>query len=170
MFFNRRKNDDLSEKLVKLVVPIAIQQFMLALVSATDAVMLGFVDQTSLSAASLAGQIQFVLNLFTAGSGIMISQYWGKKDIKAIEKVMPVALYANLLSGGIFTILAFLIPEGLIRIFTNEPELIASGTLYIRAVALSYVLCAVSQVYLILLKNTGRAAQSSVISSSAVAI
>ena len=32
MFFNRRKNDDLSEKLVKLVVPIAIQQFMLALV------------------------------------------------------------------------------------------------------------------------------------------
>ena len=146
MFFNRRKNDDLSEKLVKLVVPIAIQQFMLALVSATDAVMLGFVDQTSLSAASLAGQIQFVLNLFiagiTAGSGIMISQYWGKKDIKAIEKVMPVALYANLLSGGIFTILAFLIP----------------------------VLCAVSQVYLILLKNTGRAAQSSVISSSAVAV
>ena len=163
MFFNRRKNDDLSEKLVKLVVPIAIQQFMLALVSATDAVMLGFVDQTSLSAASLAGQIQFVLNLFiagiTAGSGIMISQYWGKKDINA-----------NLLSGGIFTILAFLIPEGLIRIFTNEPELIASGTLYIRAVALSYVLCAVSQVYLILLKNTGRAAQSSVISSSAVAV
>ena len=174
MFFSRRKNDDLSEKLVKLVVPIAIQQFMLALVSATDAVMLGFVDQTSLSAASLAGQIQFVLNLFiagiTAGSGIMISQYWGKKDIKAIEKVMPVALYANLLSGGIFTILALLIPEGLIRIFTNEPELIASGTLYIRAVALSYVLCAVSQVYLILLKNTGRAAQSSVISSSAVAV
>ena len=65
MFFSRRKNDDLSEKLVKLVVPIAIQQFMLALVSATDAVMLGFVDQTSLSAASLAGQIQFVLNLFS---------------------------------------------------------------------------------------------------------
>lgn len=81
--FSRRKNDDLSEKLVKLVVPIAIQQFMLALVSATDAVMLGFVDQTSLSAASLAGQIQFVLNLFiagiTAGSGIMISQYWERR-------------------------------------------------------------------------------------------
>ena len=29
MFFRRRKNDDLSEKMVKLVVPIAIQQFML---------------------------------------------------------------------------------------------------------------------------------------------
>ena len=57
MFFNNRQNKDLSEKLVKLVVPIAIQQFMLALVSATDAMMLGFVDQASLSAVSLAGQI-----------------------------------------------------------------------------------------------------------------
>lgn len=57
MFFNDRQNKDLSEKLVKLVVPIAIQQFMLALVSATDAMMLGFVDQESLSAVSLAGQI-----------------------------------------------------------------------------------------------------------------
>ena len=63
MFFNNRQNKDLSEKLVKLVVPIAIQQFMLALVSATDAMMLGFVDQASLSAVSLAGQIQFILNV-----------------------------------------------------------------------------------------------------------
>ena len=55
--FNNRQNKDLSEKLVKLVVPIAIQQFMLALVSDTDAMMLGFVDQASLSAVSLAGQI-----------------------------------------------------------------------------------------------------------------
>jgi Na+-driven multidrug efflux pump len=44
MFFNNRQNKDLSEKLVELVIPIAIQQFMLALVSATDAMMLGFVD------------------------------------------------------------------------------------------------------------------------------
>ena len=174
MFFNDRQNKDLSEKLVKLVVPIAIQQFMLALVSATDAMMLGFVDQASLSAVSLAGQIQFILNLFiagiTAGSGIMVSQYWGKQDVKSIEKIMPVALFANLLSGSIFTILALAIPERLIRIFTNEQELITNGTLYIRAVALSYVLCAISQVYLILLKNTGRAAVSSVIGSSAVIV
>ena len=174
MFFNNRQNKDLSEKLVKLVVPIAIQQFMLALVSATDAMMLGFVDQASLSAVSLAGQIQFILNLFiagiTAGSGIMISQYWGKQDVKSIEKIMPVALFANLLSGSIFTILALAIPERLIRIFTNEQELITNGTLYIRAVALSYVLCSISQVYLILLKNTGRAAVSSVIGSSAVIV
>lgn len=171
---SKTKDNELAQQMLHLVVPIAIQQFMLALVSATDALMLGFVDQTSLSAVSLAGQVQFVLNLFVAGiaagCGIMIAQYWGKRDTASIEKVMPVALYTNLLSSGIFTVLALMIPGGLMRIFTNDPLLIANGTSYLRAVALSYVFCGISQIYLILLKNTGHAALSSKISSSAVII
>lgn len=174
MILSKTKDNELAQQMLHLVVPIAIQQFMLALVSATDALMLGFVDQTSLSAVSLAGQVQFVLNLFVAGiaagCGIMIAQYWGKRDTASIEKVMPVALYTNLLSGGIFTVLALIIPGGLMRIFTNDPLLIANGASYLRAVALSYVFCGISQIYLILLKNTGHAALSSKISSSAVII
>lgn len=171
---SKTKDNELAQQMLHLVVPIAIQQFMLALVSATDALMLGFVDQTSLSAVSLAGQVQFVLNLFVAGiaagCGIMIAQYWGKRDTASIEKVMPVALYTNLLSGGIFTVLALMIPGGLMHIFTNDPLLISNGASYLRAVALSYVFCGISQIYLILLKNTGHATLSSKISSSAVII
>ena len=174
MILSKTKDNALAQQMLHLVVPIAIQQFMLALVSATDALMLGFVDQTSLSAVSLAGQVQFVLNLLgagiAAGCGIMIAQYWGKRDTASIEKVMPVALYTNLLSGGIFTVLALMIPGGLMRIFTNDPLLIANGASYLCAVALSYVFCGISQIYLILLKNTGHAALSSKISSSAVII
>ncbi len=51
------------QKLFSLVIPIAFQQFMLAAVSASDAIMLGFVDQNSLSAVSLASQVTFVFNL-----------------------------------------------------------------------------------------------------------
>ncbi len=168
------KDNELAQQMLKLVVPIAIQQFMLALVSATDAIMLGFVNQESLSAVSLAGQIQFILNLFisgiAAGCGIIIAQYWGKKDINSIEKVMPVALYINLIFGGLFTVLALTIPDSLMALFTNDAILIANGASYLRAVALSYVLCGVSQIYLILLKNIGYAALSSKISSTAVII
>lgn len=107
MLQTKIKDNELAQQMLHLVVPIAIQQFMLALVSATDALMLGFVDQASLSAVSLAGQIQFVLNLFiagiAAGCGIIIAQYWGKKDTTSIEKVMPVALYTNLIFGWTFT-------------------------------------------------------------------
>lgn len=171
--FNRYQ-DNLAKELIQLVIPIAIQSFMLALVSATDAFMLGLVDQTSLSAVSLAGQIQFVLNLVVSGIaigfGIMAAQYWGKGDTASIEKVIPVALYVNLIFGGLFTLLALIVPKSLMHIFTNEAALIECGAAYIHAVAFSYILCGVSQVYLILLKNTGRAALSSKISSFAVII
>ena len=48
MILSKTKDNALAQQMLHLVVPIAIQQFMLALVSATDALMLGFVDQTSL--------------------------------------------------------------------------------------------------------------------------
>ena len=50
-------------KILKLALPITAQQFMLALVSACDAFMLGGLNQSSLSAVSLAAQITFVFNL-----------------------------------------------------------------------------------------------------------
>ena len=53
-------------KLLSIVLPIAFSQFMLAAVSASDALMLGSLSQDSLSAVSLATQITFVQNLFLA--------------------------------------------------------------------------------------------------------
>ena len=64
-----RKRDQLHmketfrDKILKLALPIMAQQFMLALVSACDAFMLGGLNQSSLSAVSLASQITFVFNL-----------------------------------------------------------------------------------------------------------
>lgn len=174
MFAKINFRDEFYRKLKILVLPITIQQFMLALVSATDAIMLGAVSQTALSAVSLAGQIQFVLNLFisgiSAGTGIMAAQYWGKKDAASIEEVIPIALRANLIFSGMFTVLAAVAPQLLMKIFTSDAALIESGSDYLRAVSLSYLLCGISQIYLILLKNTGHADASSRISSTAVVL
>ena len=67
------------KKLLMLVMPIAFQQFMLALVSASDAIMLGVLTQDALSAVSLASQITFVENLFlaamTIGLSMLAAQY-----------------------------------------------------------------------------------------------
>lgn len=166
--------DEFYQKLKVLILPITIQQFMLALVSATDAIMLGLVDQTSLSAVSLAGQIQFVLNLFisgiSVGMGIMAAQYWGKNDRKSIEEVVPIALLTNLIFSGAFTVFAIIAPEYLMRIFASDQALVECGAKYLQSVSLSYLLCGISQIYLILLKNTGHAAISSKISSTAVGV
>lgn len=166
------KKDPFYRQLTSLVFPFMVQAFMVALISATDAVMLGLVDQESMSSVSLAGQVHFILELFVtgiaAGTGILSAQYWGKRDADAIERVIPVALRANLLCGAGFTLAAFFAPRLLMLIFTDVPELVVLGAAYLKAVSPSYLLCALSQIYLVVLKNTGAAAESSRISSSCV--
>lgn len=63
------------KKLLSLVLPITFQQFMLAVVSASDALMVGAIGQDLLSAVSLASQITFVYNLFLAAMTIGTSMF-----------------------------------------------------------------------------------------------
>lgn len=56
------------QKLWGLMIPIVLQNLMLALVAVADAFMLGGMNQNYMSAVSLATQIQFIQNMFLAGS------------------------------------------------------------------------------------------------------
>ena len=168
------KKDTFYSELMRLVVPIAVQSFMLALVSVTDAVMLGRLDQQSMASVSQAGNVQFFLSLlvtgFSIGVGIMAAQYWGKGDGKSIEKIAPTGLKIILLLGGAVTLAALVIPTTLMSILTSDQELIPLGAEYLRVVAPSYFLCGITQVYFALLKNTGHTTESSTISSVAVVV
>ena len=159
-------------KLFSLVLPLTLQNLMSAIVSASDAVMLGFLNQDSLSAVSLATQVQFVLNLFfvalTIGTTILAAQYWGKGDIAAVEKTLGIATQFSLLISFVFFTAALGCPSLLMRIFTNEAALIALGIPYLRIVSFSYLLMGFSQIYLCIMKNSGRTLRSTVYSSAAM--
>ena len=162
------------KELTGLVLPIAIQNLMTALVSASDAFMLGFVNQTSLSAVSLATQIQFVHNLFmlalTIGTTTLAAQYWGKGDTDSVEEVLAIVLKISLTVSFVFSAAALLAPEALMKIFTDDMELIQAGIPYLRIVSGSYLFMGFSQVYLCIMKNSGRTAKSTVYGSTAVVI
>ena len=85
-----------SRRLFALVLPIALQNLISALVSSADVVMIAGVSQSALSAVSLAGQVTFVLMLFyfgiSTGAGILTAQYWGKGDLRAIDRVLGIGL------------------------------------------------------------------------------
>lgn len=161
-------------KLFSLVLPIAFQNFMTAAVSASDAIMLGVINQESLSAVSLAGQIQFVLSLFlaalTIGTTILAAQYWGKGDREAVERILAIALRFSLVISLVFFLCASLMPGALMRIFTPEKDLIEKGTEYLRIVGLSYLLTGISQIYLCIMKNSGHTLKSTVIGSFAMVL
>ena len=161
-------------KLWGLVFPIAIQNVMTALVSASDAFMLGFVSQTSLSAVSLATQIQFVHNLFmlalTIGATTLAAQYWGKGDTDSVEEILAIVLKISMAVSVVFFIAAMFFSGFLMRIFTNDIKLIQAGIPYLRIVSVSYLFMGFSQIYLCIMKNSGRTAKSTIYGSVAVVI
>ncbi len=160
---------DFNKKLFSLVIPIALQQLMLAVVSASDAIMLNLISQDKMSAVSLATQITFVENLFlmamTIGLSMLAAQYWGKKDKAAVERIFAYVMKITVAVSFVFFIVALCFPKFLMGLLTNEPILIEGGTEYLRLVAPSYLLTGISQIYLCTLKNSGRAKKASLISS-----
>lgn len=129
--------------LVKIAVPIAIQNLMSFMVNLIDTLMLGRLGENSLSGASLAGQLYFILMLAIAGvsegSNVLNSQYYGKKDIKSIHKVYAIAYRGAFIFGIVATVIALLIPELFMKIYSNEPEVIEEGAKYLRIMAFSYI-------------------------------
>lgn len=136
--------------------------------------MLGMLDQQSLSAILLATQVQFVLSLFfaalTIGTTILADQYWGKDNKEAVEKVLAIALRLSFLISVLFFISALFFPGLLMRIFTNDTELIKLGIPYLRIVSVSYLCMGISQIYLCIMKNSGRTFRSTIYGSTTVVI
>ena len=170
----KEEKKEFYRKLFALVLPLALQNLMTALVSASDALMLGMLDQSSLSSVSLATQVQFVLNLFyaalTIGTTVLAAQYWGKGDREAVERVLAIVLKSSMVISLVFFLAAFFCPHLLMRIFTNDPELIQLGIPYLRIVSWSYLFMGISQIYLCIMKNSGRTMRSTVYGSSAVVL
>ncbi len=161
-------------KLLHLAAPSVLQSLMLASVAAGDALMLGQIAQSSMTAVSLATQIQFVQNMFlmaiTAAGGVLGAQYWGKGDRKTMQKLFHIMLRSAVLLSFLFFAACEGIPSLLMKLFTGDPELIEIGSGYLRIAGWSYLLTGISQSYLAMMKVTDHVAQGAWISSSAVVL
>ena len=143
-----------------LVIPMALQNLINTGVSACDVFMLGKVGETALSASSLARQVQYIMSLFlfglTSGATVLTAQYWGKGDKKTIERILAMGMCMAVAVTAIFTLVSLLMPETLIRIFTNESEVIREGVKYLRIVAFSYIAIGITDVYLYIMRSVER--------------
>ena len=127
----------------RLMLPIVLQNLLSAVVSTADVLMLTHVSQAALSASSLAGQVTFVLTLFyfglSTGASVLAAQYWGNGDAETISRVQGLALRYSCAVSFLFFLVALLMPESLMSIFTQDELLIAYGAGYLRFVSLSYL-------------------------------
>ncbi len=146
--------------IISLTIPIVIQNMFNAAVNSADVLMLNSVGQSAISAVSLATQYPNILaNIFMGlGSGVAMlsAQYWGKQDLKVIEKVQGIGLRFVLIAVFLFAIPSILIPELMMTLYTNDIELIPLGASYLRTAGISYLFWGISEIYLNTLRSIER--------------
>lgn len=145
---------------IKLTIPIVVQNLLSATISSTDVVMLNYVNQSAISAVSLAANYTSILFMFFYGLGtgvtMLASQYNGKGDREAIHLVQGIALRLSVIVSFLFAVAACTIPELMMQVFTADEELIGIGASYLRAVALSYLCWGITEIYMATLRSVER--------------
>lgn len=147
-------------QIYKLLIPLVIQNLLNAAVSSSDVVMLNYVSQSSISAVSLAANYAQVLGSVFYGLGtgatLLCAQYYGKKDFRAIQAVQGIALRFSMAISAVFALAAFTVPQVLMRLFTNDAELISIGAGYLRIMGITYLCWGIIEVYMSVLRSIGR--------------
>ena len=93
---------------------------------------------------------------------MLTAQYWGKKDIDTIEKVLGLGMRAAVAVGLLFFLAAQLIPGQLMKIFTGDADVIREGSA-ILVVIFSYVFMGITQTYLYIMRSVERVVVATVV-------
>lgn len=162
------KDTSFRKKLISLILPMTLQNLVFALVPISDAVMLLFLSPEAMTSVSLSAQVPFVLSLFiysiTAGGSILAAQYWGKGDTESIEKIFGYMFTLSLPIMIVFFSTTMIVPEYVIRIFTDKEVFITGAIPYLRCASFSYVFMTLAMIYETLLKNVGFVKQCTIAS------
>lgn len=134
--------------LTAIGVPVAIQHVITSSLNMVDVVMIGQINEVSITAVGLANQLFFIFSLLifgiNSGGAIFIAQFWGRRDEANIHRSLGVALAISLAGGLIFTVVAVFFPEWFLRLLSRDDEVVRLGVDYLRIVGWSYLATAVS--------------------------
>ena len=143
---------------LRLAVPIALQNLLTCSFSLIDTLMIGRLGDLALSSVGMAGQWSWLMTVFLfgffSGSSVFFAQYWGAGDTRSIRKIAGIMFIHMLGISALFTILALTVPEGIINMFNDSPEVISLGGGYLRIAAWSYIAIGLSSGMAALLRST----------------
>ena len=153
MFSYLRQPPGFYKGVAALAAPIVLQNLITNTLAMADTFMVGRLGGVlPMAAVTLANIPIFVIQLFffgvQSGSAVLISQYWGKQDLRAINRVMGVGAWIVGVVSALFALLLFVAPIPFLSLFGNDPQVVALAAEYGRIVGFSYVFNGFTMVYM----------------------
>ena len=151
-----------NQDLKKLIIPLFLEQLLVALVGIADVFVIGFVGEAAVSGVSLVNAFNMIfINLFTAlasGGAVVISQYIGKKDKEQAGAAASQLLTASVLLSVVISVVVLVANEQLMRLMFGkvEDDVMAACVTYLRISAYSYPAMAIYNAGAALYRSFGK--------------
>ena len=141
----------------QIMVPVALQQAINIGVNMMDTMMLGSFGEAQLSASSLANSFY---NMFTilcmgiiGGCSVLAAQYWGAQNKEKARETFNLAIRLAVFLSLIFAAVTALFPEPIMRLYSNEQDVIDYGVKYLRITTYVYLFHGTAQVTAFLMRS-----------------
>ena len=146
-----RREQGFYRRLMKLSMPIVLQNLITFSLGLIDTFMVSQLGNTEMAAVTAANVPVFLLISIVfgvqSGLGILVSQYWGKQDMKGISRSIGVAAAAGVVVAALLAAVLFLWPVQIMDLLSNNHELSILGAPYLKLIGISYIFNMLSSVY-----------------------
>ncbi len=147
------------KKAAAISIPISMQSLISIGVNMTDTIMIGSLGENALSATALANQFVNIFHIgcmgIAMGASVLTARYWGMKDLRALKKTITIMLRICVLFASLFMAITIISPLFLMRLYTNDNQVINQGVLYLKWMVPCYLLMGLSLTCTIVLRSVG---------------
>ena len=151
MFQALKRDKGFYRYLAALTGPIALQNLITFSLGLIDTFMVSKLGNNEMAAVTAANVPVFLLISIVfgvqSGVGILISQYWGKKDLTNISRAIGVAAGLGVALALLVALVLFLWPVAIMDLLSNKHHLSLLGAPYLRLIGFSYVFNMLSSIY-----------------------
>ena len=148
-----------NQQVLSIAIPVALQNLIVSMLNTLDTMMISSLGDAAIAGVGLANQLFFVFTFIcfgiNTGSSVIISQYWGKRDRRNVQRVNSLALILSIVLASIFTLVGFAFPRQLISLMIQDPAVVEAGATYLGVAIFSYIVTAISFSLASTLRSTG---------------
>lgn len=146
-----RREPGFYKRLMYLSMPIVLQNLITFSLGLIDTFMVSQLGNTEMAAVTAANVPVFLLISIVfgvqSGLGILVSQYWGKQDMRSISRAIGVAAASGVVVAALLAAVLFLWPVQIMDLLSNNHQLSVLGAPYLKLIGISYIFNMVSSVY-----------------------
>ena len=120
------RDKEFYRSIFRISLPAAFSALVSFLVVVADDIMVSHSDGGAIAQAAVS-QINALTAFFTAtltglvsGSSVLISQYWGKKDLERIRHIFSIVFLISVFTSFAFVLVAKLLPEPIVRLVMKK--------------------------------------------------